>query len=439
MPKILHLPSRNISITVNRHLLFLFLAIICCTSSNAQFRYVLKDTGATYTALSGGTSVNLGYIWDEEDFGVSLPFTWKMDSTITLNQFDLALATGAILADASNPYDVNGFLIGDFDMADRGFLTGMSSLSPISYLTVGTTPNRIFKIELASAGFYSEMANYNTNQDYFNLQIWIYEGTNIVEFRYGPSQITNAASYYQFGGSGPLTGYISHLDGTTTSSGAIYYLTQDPTAPGIDSLKFPVTTFSGNQLYAWPSNGTVYRFIPRSLIPPPCLLPKPVASFVQDTTIGRVVQFRYTGTTVNMDSLIWDFGDGQKYKIGGNYSTPVSHIFSSNGRRQVCVQAYNRCQSDTACEETQVLSAGSLAALGNVQVYPNPAGSFIQIDGMEQGGKATLYSITGQQMLSVELSSPKQKMDISGLAPGNYLLLLTDKNRQTAMLRISRQ
>lgn len=422
-----------------RHLFCLAIAFCCCFCAEAQFRYTFKDTTTTYSALTGGTSVNGSTIWDEEDYSISMPFSWKMDSTYTLSYFNLSLSIGALMQNTSSFNDINGFFIGDFDLADRGNLTNTSTQSPVRYVVTGTSPNRIFKLELANAGFAGELAAYSTMSDYFNVQIWVYETSNIVEIHYGPSQITHPFDYFQLGGSGPWTGYFKHCDFISNSGGAIYYLTGSPSTPGIDTFLLPFgSSFPTNQLTGWPSSGTVYRYTPKVSGPVPCTLPKPTASFTQDTTIGRVVQFTYTGTTANLDSLVWNFGDGTMYKIAGNYTTPVSHIFQSNGRQNVCVYVYNRCQGDTSCAQTAALGVGGLSSLGNVRVYPNPASSNVFVDGLA-GGKAIIYSVLGKEVMNAGISANHQAIDISALPAGSYTLMLTNEQGTTAATRFLRQ
>lgn len=72
------------------------------------------------------------------------------------------------------------------DMTDRGFNNSSAAVSPISYLTTGVAGSRIGKIEFRNAGFYNDI----TTNDFINFQIWLYESTNIIEYRYGASNVT---------------------------------------------------------------------------------------------------------------------------------------------------------------------------------------------------------------------------------------------------------
>ncbi|MES2702825.1 MAG: PKD domain-containing protein [Bacteroidota bacterium] len=74
----------------------------------------------------------------------------------------------------------------------------------------------------------------------------------------------------------------------------------------------------------------------------------PVASF---TVAGSVTtkNFTYTGTTVAIDSIRWDFGDG-----GTSSLVNPSHTFTAIGMHHVCITFYNPCGSDSACFDINV-------------------------------------------------------------------------------------
>ncbi|MEO6830677.1 MAG: T9SS type A sorting domain-containing protein [Chitinophagaceae bacterium] len=412
-----------------KNLLLLLLSAVLCFKASAQFNYSFKDTVATYVPLTGSTSLNGSLIWDDENLVAPMPFTWKMDNTISLNKFYLPLSIVAVLDDTSNYADINGFVFGDMNIADRGLLNNVSSLSPISYATVGTAPNRIFKVELANAGFYDEYDMYNTMADSFNIQIWIYETSNIVELHYGPSSITYASDYFSFG-SGPLVMYAKHVDGITGNTGSFYYLKGSPASPTIDTADM-INPPSG-ALNSWPANGQVYRFTPKNNCLPP------TAAFSAAIPSGNSVQYTYTGTTAFVDSLVWNFGDGQSQKVISSFSTPLLHTFAANGHYTVTVTAYTSCGNNTS-SKALALAVQGFSSLGNIKVYPNPANDNLIIEGMEAGSKANILSIVGQEMMNISIMSNRQIVDLSALPTGTYLLMLTGTDGSNSTLRILKQ
>jgi hypothetical protein len=412
-----------------KHLLLLSTALLLCLNASAQFNYRFKDTTTAYAPLAGATSLNGSLIWDEENLTAPMPFTWKIDSVISVTKFNLALAFTAVFSDTTNFTDVNGFAFGDMDIADRGMLTNVSSQSPIRYLTTGTSPNRIFKVELANAGFYEEYNTYTSMSDSFNLQIWVYETSNIVEFHYGPSRITHPSDYFNFG-NGPLVMYAKHADYDMGSTGTVYLLKGAASAPTIDSVSLP--SLPSTALNSWPANGKVYRFTPKSVCS------APTANLTAGTPSGKTMQYTYTGTTSNLDSLVWNFGDGTKQKVTTGFTAPISHTFATNGQYTVSVTAYTSCGSNIFTKQIK-LAVGGIASMANVQVYPNPASDHLKIEWMQSADQATVHSNVGQRVLTCAIAGNVQTINIASLPAGTYILQLSDKNGETGSVRFTKE
>lgn len=82
------------------------------------------------------------------------------------------------------------------------------------------------------------------------------------------------------------------------------------------------------------------------------------------------------------------------------------------------------------CEES-LFAVEDFAQDKNLMVYPNPASGELFIESLMPGEKTVnLYNNLGQQILSRELQSP---LDVSGLAPGIYLLQL--RNAETVVVK----
>ena len=244
-------------------LLLLPFAAFLSGAAQAQFRYTFKDTTTAYVPLpASATSVNGTDIWDEEDYAFPMPFSWKLDSTIQLNGFNLSLGFPGVVDDLSGSNPLSGFTPGVADIADRGALNGNMSQSPIRYLTSGTAPNRIFKVEVANAGFYEELNQYNTMNDSISFQIWIYETSSRVEFHYGPSKITHFNDYFDlgFGSASVIAGMAQKFD-PSGMGGNLYYLSGPASAVSVTSVTLP--NLPTNGLSAWPASGKVFRFTPK--------------------------------------------------------------------------------------------------------------------------------------------------------------------------------
>ncbi len=242
-----------------KQLLFTLAGIACIHTSQAQLGYTFSVSTDTYKPLTSGTSLNNGNMWDEENYKPSLGFTAQLGSnTITA----LALFSNSLAATDTQGVR-SGFFINDADLHDRGLAGGSSSQSPIRYMLTGSAGSRIFKLEVYNAGFYDEYDLYGTNNDSVCYQVWLYEGSNTVELRYGPSKISHDTDYFYMGGAGkPIIGFAKNADFNAFTVEKLYFLTGNPASPTMDSTSSFTSISSG--LNSYPASGTVYRFVPPS-------------------------------------------------------------------------------------------------------------------------------------------------------------------------------
>ena len=254
-------------ISMKKSYLFINICIstLLGTAANAQMPYTFSYATDTYVPLTVGTSLNGTHIWDsysDEYYTAPIGFNFTIDK-VTIDKCFLytenSMTTDTVSTDTSKGF---GFI--DGDLIDRGRISGTASLSPIRYTVTGTPGSRIFKLEIANAGFYAEYDSLGTLNDSVNVQEWLYEGTNVVELRYGPSKISYPSTYFSISGM-PLVGYIDAY--YPSSASKIFILSGDPTRPTIDSIimgagGFP--THLGNPLNSFPPNGMVYRFTPKT-------------------------------------------------------------------------------------------------------------------------------------------------------------------------------
>ncbi len=225
-------------------------------AANAQMPYTLTVKNESYTPLtSGATSINGTDIWQESNYSVPLTFNMNIGGKTTSRLF--LSSSNSIGSDTAGI--INGFLVLGAEVVDRG-LGGSASKSPIRYAIAGTAGSRIFKLEVFNAGFADEHANYATLNDSLSYQVWLYEGSNVVEYHYGPSRISHASDYFPLGG--PLMGYMKNNNIETSDFEKWYLLKGSATAPTVDSI----SGFTGTipALNAYPPSGTVYRFTPKN-------------------------------------------------------------------------------------------------------------------------------------------------------------------------------
>lgn len=403
--------------------LLALIGLLIVQVAQAQFRYHYRQASSPYVPLTGGISANGTTIWDDEDYSITMPFSWKLDSTTVMTKlefFQSGIFNPTIVNQTADISNQTGFLLCDADLVDRGSLAGTGSRSPIRYQTTGTAPRRIFKFELANAGFLAEADIYSTLNDSVNMQLWIYETTNVVEIRFGQSKVSNPSDYFEFSsGTGPGIAHFKNVDFQNGSSGAIYYVTDGSASTTvIDTLLFPPTSLPSG-LSTWPADGTVFRFIPKSIACPV------VTPAFTNTTAALTTTFTYTGTTTGLDSLVWDFGDGRKQTVTTGFTTALPHTYAAAGKYNVSVIAYTICDNARLMKPGVAVSVGSFQSAGT-SVYPNPATNVLHIDGMAAGTRATIYSALGQQVMTITLSGNRESLDLNTLPAGTYMLQLSN-------------
>lgn len=244
---------------MKKHLLLFFAPVLLmATSSFAQFKYNLTVSNATYVPLTGGTSLSGSTLWNGEHYKTPIGFNFKIeDSTIT----NFSLYSNAFACTDTEGV-ASGFFISDADLQDRGLPTMGTPVSPIRYQLSGTAGSRIFKMEVYNAGFWDEYDIYSTNNDSICYQVWYYEGSNIVELHYGPSNVTHASDYFQLAGGQPVVGFIRKVNFDLTTINKMYFLRGNPLSPVIDSTSSILSVSGG--LNSYPANGTVYKFTPKT-------------------------------------------------------------------------------------------------------------------------------------------------------------------------------
>jgi hypothetical protein len=221
------------------------LLTLICITLNAQ-NYTFSNLTGSYSNLTGTTSISNGEIWDDPEYSLQLPFNINVNGT-SGNLF--TIYDGTMLL--ANNTSAQGFFIFFADLEDRGS-NGSTSLSPISYKIDGAVGSRIVKIEFKNCGAYSDFSK----TMFVNFQVWLYESSNIIEYHYGPSSITNPSLFYDEQ-TGPVVGFTGvDEENEFTDS---YLLTGAANSPTLS------TTNNFSFLNGTPSANRIFRFTPTNL------------------------------------------------------------------------------------------------------------------------------------------------------------------------------
>lgn len=229
---------------------------------NAQNNYTFQATNEPYNDLVGSTSLNNGQVWDDPGYAIPLGFDFQLSTHVFNTIHIVDWSSGGVLSSTPSPAGIIPVLlpIGQ-DIIDRGYFFGISQ-SNLSYKIEGTVGSEVLKIEWNNVGFWED----TTESDFMNFQVWFYRGSNIIEYRYGPSSVNNPSESFE-GETGPTIALFPKIDvfADKLFEDNAYILSGDPVNPTV------IIVEPGNEpqgpiaLQGMIPNGTVYRFIPTAL------------------------------------------------------------------------------------------------------------------------------------------------------------------------------
>lgn len=310
------------------HKLFttLSLLLVLVSTTKAQ-EYTFINSTNDYSELNSGTSITTAAPWDDPEGTIPLGFDFQFFFDTTLNTLyldELGLG-GELTSTTTYTTPVPILYVFWVDLIDRGYdfdneEATSGSLSSISYLTEGTEGSRICKIQWKNVGFYGDIDANATSTDFVNFQLWLYEGSNVLEVHFGTSSVLDYDVSLE-GENGPIIGLVSSFNYTTgEQEGDAFALTGDPASPVLaksDDIFL-------SQLSGIPADGAVYKFMPAATsgslvgtyIPSAQVFPNPTTGEVQIFTdlknykvtlsdlMGKEVAFYpSSATSINFSNL----------------------------------------------------------------------------------------------------------------------------------------
>jgi hypothetical protein len=163
-----------------KKLLLCTLALAAFNGLKAQDHYLFSTRTANYVEMTNGTEVSDMQDWDDFSTGVTLPFAFEY---FGVNVDTLFINDDGIFFTELAPDYV--MYIGE-DVLARG-----AGQSPVTYRVDGSAGSRIIKIQWPNVAFFNTVDDFPN--DFANYQIWLYEGSNVIEFHYGSSFISAQA------------------------------------------------------------------------------------------------------------------------------------------------------------------------------------------------------------------------------------------------------
>jgi hypothetical protein len=241
------------------------------SSFSYQFSYA---TSAAYTPLGNNATELIGSTgWDDEIISFTLPFDFYYKGTLVQN-WAMDTYGGLYPTSMHTSGEIPPIAAFYSDYVDRGD-------SWIGYEVTGNTGNRIAKVEYRNVGYFSDVQK----NDFANFQIWLYEGSNKIEYHAGPSIITqgrfNITAEY---GDLIITGlsYTDYHDDAQPATDIFHFVGKLNNAP-----KDSVVTLTNNLGSAdpamidfinygtFPESGTVFIFTPSTSHAPLAIVEAP--------------------------------------------------------------------------------------------------------------------------------------------------------------------
>lgn len=229
-------------------------------SAQAQFPYEGSVFTDEYVSLQDPTLLGIEVGWDDPGFTIPLPFTFSLGD---IQAFELNLGgTGEMLFAMDEIGDVNILWPLSLDVIDasNAMTKDPEDVSTIGYQTEGNEPNRIFKIEWNNCGVYEEIDELGTADIRVNWQVWLHEGSGMIEYRFGPTTLTDEDLLNLLEGAPFSSGIILNWD-EEGYSGDLYTADGEATNPSWSlATDFSSWYYSGEGLTSVPQEGTGYRF-----------------------------------------------------------------------------------------------------------------------------------------------------------------------------------
>ena len=128
-------------------------------------------------------------------------------------------------------------------------------------------------------------------------------------------------------------------------------------------------------------------------------------------------QVTFTNLSQNVDSVEWDFGDGNS----STNTNPV-HQYNQLGQFSVSLTTHKGNCEETTTQQVTIssLSVDDENINNQWKVYPNPVTDYLNINTEKEIENICIFNMKGQEVLSLE--KPTKKLNINVLKPGFYII-----------------
>lgn len=163
-----------------------------------------------------------------------------------------------------------------------------------------------------------------------------------------------------------------------------------------------------------------------------------ITGLLDDNTFGGLVESVNDGQKIVLNDK-WYF-ENSKNETGGSYSmnwiappagsgnvTFYGSALATNGDGKTSGDDYENIPNLVLAESTAT-GVNTITKEFTVNVYPNPAMSFITIQGSKTLRLLGVFNMEGKEVIAINTSSKKHTVDISMLANGAYMVRVEDSS-----------
>lgn len=151
------------------------------------------------------------------------------------------------------------------------------------------------------------------------------------------------------------------------------------------------------------------------------LRPRPIADFAFADAASGV---SFTNNSQKADSYLWDFADGTT-----DTAANPTHRFPMQGTFNVKLIAMRHCNVTDTITKAVTVNAGvgiSTATEAAIDLYPNPAGNYLRISGLDNATRIAVLSADGKKVLETNISGNTQQIDTKSFAQGIYIVEISN-------------
>jgi PKD repeat protein len=135
----------------------------------------------------------------------------------------------------------------------------------------------------------------------------------------------------------------------------------------------------------------------------------------------------FDGTTMNADSVAWDFGDGSEWAT----EEDPTHLYDAIGDYDVWFYAYGPCNTDSIGFTVTIDDVSLTENELEVSIYPNPSNGQVYLKGLNAGTTVEVINILGEVIYANQTSGGTFAITTANLAQGAYFIRMKNASGET--------